>query len=244
MSYNDANSHPRDRRVTFEPDEHIYIVDGTLRCDSVTTVIADYFEKFDADYWAERKATPLCSAEMLKAEWRAKADEASRLGTEMHARIEKYWLGDTQDEAACADGAFRRFLQFAKDHSLTPYRTEWALFSEEYRIAGTLDFLGYSDGSFEMYDWKRSKKVVDSDGMPVISNFGRTGRYPLSHVPDTSFHHYALQQSMYRYLLATKYGIDVDRCSLGIFHPDIPGYHVVEVPYLLEEVKAILRQRQ
>lgn len=243
-SYNRINAHARDARVAFEPEEHIYIVDGDCRCDSVTTVISDYFTKFDADYWARRKATPQCSAEMLKARWKAKAEAAAALGTQMHASIEAHYLGEEPEEKALADGAFRHFLNFTKKYRLTPFRTEWSVFSKRHRIAGTLDFLGHDGGVFEIYDWKRSTKVVDASGRPILANYGKFGNGPLCAVPDTSFHHYALQQSMYRYLLSLNYGIEVSACHLGVFHPDMDDYHVVDVPYLLDEVKAILDTRR
>lgn len=244
MNYNEQNRHERDARIVFEPVEHYYVVDGDVRCDSVTTVIADYFEKFDADYWAARKATPECPAEILKAQWKAKAEAASALGTEMHRRIEEYYLGIEPDAAALDDKAFRHFLNFAETNHLCPYRTEWPLFSKEHRIAGTLDFLNYDKGVFEIFDWKRSTKVVDNYGNLITANYGRYGRWPLSAIPDTNFHHYALQQSMYRYLLKEFYGIDVAACHLGVFHPDMDDFHVVDVPYLEKEVAALLESRR
>lgn len=244
MNYNELNRHERDKRIVFEPVEHYYVVDGDVRCDSVTTVISDYFAKFDADYWAARKATPQCPAEMLKAQWRQKAEAAAALGTEMHRRIEDYYMGNEPDADALADRAFRHFLNFAAAHPLKPFRTEWPLFSKEYRIAGTLDFLHCDNGVFEIYDWKRSTKVVDAFGRPITANYGRYGRWPLSAVPDTSFHHYALQQSMYRCLLKKFYGIEVAACHLGVFHPDMADFHVVDVPYFENEVLALLEARR
>ncbi len=242
-NHNETNSHERDSRISFEPLAHKYNVNGDGCYDSVTAVIADYFEKFDADYWAERKATPTCSAEMLKKQWQEKAEAAAARGTQMHERIEKFYLGVEPDESALADVSFRQFLDFTKEYSLHPYRTEWTLYSEEHRIAGTLDFLDYTDGVFRIFDWKRSTKVVDNAGLPLLNNYGKFGHGPLCSVPDTSFHHYALQQSMYRYILATKYDIEVSGCYLGIFHEKMSRFHVVEVPYLLDEINALLDDR-
>lgn len=242
-NYNEAHRHERDARISFDPAEHRYLVDSSLACDSVTTVVGDFFPKFDADYWAARKATPSCPAERIKAMWEEKARIARDLGTELHARIERHYLGHEPEPAALAEKAFGQFLRFAGTHRLTPYRTEWAIFDERCHIAGTLDFLAFDGSRFEIYDWKRSTKVVDAYGRPRLECYGRYGLGPLGGVPDTSFHHYAVQQSLYRYILAKNYGIDVAACRLGVFHPDMPDFSVVEVPYLLNEVKALLATR-
>lgn len=244
FDYNIAHRHDRDSRISFEPETHTYIVDGTVECDSVTTVVGDCFDKFDADYWACRKATPECTAEQLKAQWEDNARIARDKGTLMHARIENHYLGADPDADALADPAFRQFLQFAEHHKLTPYRSEWPIFMKSCRIAGTLDFLAFDGNKFEIYDWKRSTKVVDNSGRPLTDNFGRHAHAPLTSLPDTTFHHYALQLSFYRYILAAEYGITVSACHLGVFHPKMNGYHVVDVPYLPEEVKAIITMRQ
>lgn len=242
-NYNDTNRHERDSRILFEPETHRYVVDGTIECESVTTVVGNCFEKFDADYWARRKATPECPAEMLKAQWEEKGRIARDEGTLMHARIERHYLGHESDEAALADGAFRHFMRFAERHRLTPFRSEWPIFMESCRIAGTLDFLAFDGEKYEIFDWKRSTKVVDNTGRVLSDSFGRYGHAPVHTVPDTTFHHYALQLSLYRYILAEEYGIEVAACRLGVFHPDMADFHVVEVPYLLDEVKALVASR-
>lgn len=238
------NKHQRDSRIAFEPTEHKYIVDGEVECESVTNIVADCFSKFDADYWAERKATAQCTPAMLKQQWEAKAHAARELGTQLHSRIERHYLGYEPEAEALGERAFRHFLRFASERPLMPYRTEWAIFSKPYRVAGTLDFLAYDGHKFEIYDWKRSTKVVDKWGRPILDNYGKYGLPPVQNIPDTTYHHYALQLSLYRYILLAEYGIEVSACHLGVFHPDMASYHVVDVPYLPDEVKAILSLRQ
>lgn len=244
MDINTLHSHRRDAALTFIPDTHTYIVGGT-EFESVTTVVENCFESFDADYWAERKATPGRTAEMIKAEWAARGEEARRMGTLMHERIERYYLGHPVDPAWMADGAFSRFAAFAWKVRLCPFRTEWRIYHEESRLAGTLDFLAAcADGSFEIWDWKRSNKVVDSCGNPITDNsFGRTALTPLDHLPDTTFWHYALQVSIYRYILEAKYDMRISGARLGIFHPQHTSFFVALLPYLRDEVKMIINQR-
>ena len=175
--------------------------------------------------------------EELKARWEANAERARNLGTSMHDKIEKYYMGITSD----SDETFDLFLQFASQHTLHPYRTEWRIFFEEYGIAGTLDFLEYKDGVFTIYDWKRSEKLVKNGVVLKESPWKCTALTPIPHIPDTSFYHYALQLSMYRYILEKKYNIHVSQSRLGVFHPSNDSYHIVDLPYLKTEIETILK---
>ena len=241
--FNSDHVHERDRRIVFEPVEHKYIVDNELTCDSVTQLVSSLFEQFDADYWARRKATPTKTAEMIKKEWADKAEAARNLGTRLHERIEQYYISSEADAEALGDVEYRYFLDFAESHTLTPYRSEWPIFSKKYRLAGTIDFLAFDGSKFEIYDWKRSSKVCDDFGNPLLNNYGKHAFAPIDHLPDTTFHHYALQLSIYRYMLETEYDIHVEACHLGVFHPDMRRYQCVDVPYLRDEVVKILNTR-
>lgn len=250
MNYNERNAHVRDSRVHFDAASHSYAIEAEadgriIPCDSVTTIIDSLFEHFDADYWAARKATALKSADQIKAEWAEKARIASEKGTELHDRVERHYLGETPSPEALADPAFSNFLRFAASRTLTPFRSEWRIFSEKFRVAGTLDFLACENGCYEIWDWKRSSKVVDPCGSPLREAYrGKCGiAAATAHVPDTSYWHYALQLSLYRYILETEYGIRVAAGHLGVFHPDYPCPWVVDVPYLRREAEDILNSR-
>ncbi len=232
--FNEKNAHCRDGLIDFDPSQHIYTFNGT-EFKSVTTIVEECFEAFDADYWARVKRPG--DPESLKREWEDKAREARELGTLMHDRIERYYLGEQLEPEAASDPTFRHFLNFANEHRLTPYRTEWRIFSERSHVAGTLDFLAVDEnGRFTIYDWKRSTKVVDKYGNPVRGKYPKYAKRPLNHLPDTTYHHYALQVSIYRFILAEHYGIEVDNACLGVFHEDLPCHFCVKLPYLRDEV--------
>ena len=236
QDYNKTNAHKRDSLIHFNEEAHKYSINGK-ELISVTTLIEDCFPKFDADYWAAKKAAQLgTTAEALKAQWAAKAQLACELGTAMHDKIEKYYMGINSE----SDETFDLFLQFAKEHTLHPYRTEWRIYFEEYGVAGTLDFLEYQNGVFTIYDWKRSEKLVQNGTIERESRWGNKALAPVSHLSDTTYYHYALQVSMYRYILEQKYDIHVSQNRLAVFHPTNGRYHLIDIPYLREEVIAIL----
>ncbi len=240
MTYNDINRHQRDAYITFDSASHTYS-HGGREFTSVTRLVESHFEQFDADYWAARKAPALgVTPEQLKAQWALKGEQARNLGTQMHEKIERHYLGLANE----SDATYRLFEQFASRHHLVPYRTEWAIYDEESGVAGTLDMLECQDGVFNIYDWKRSNKVV-TDGIAKRENrWGKHASTPIEHVPDTTYWHYALQVSIYRYILEKNYGIRVNSGQLVVLHPDNPCPYVVAVPYMKPEVQALLKTRR
>lgn len=243
MNFNEQNAHPRDSFIQFEPEEHVYTVRGT-RYQSVTNFLSGFFPQFDTEYWAQRKAAAEhCTPEELIERWKRKGQMAAELGTRLHHNIELYLLGmpcETDGEA------FPLFLKFRHDHpALMPFRTEWSIYDEEHRIAGTIDLLEKRDGQYRMYDWKRSSKLIGRRGEVIKEcRFGQKAFTPIAHIDNTSYFHYALQQSLYRYILEKHYGITLQSSSLVVLHPTYDDYHLIELPYLRAEVCAMLRVRK
>lgn len=243
MDFNEQNAHPRDSFIHFEPEGHIYMVGG-IRYQSVTTFLSGFFPQFDMEYWARRKAAAeRCTPEELIARWRKKGQLAAEQGTRLHHDIEQYLLG-----APCGtDGeAFPLFLKFHREHpDLNPFRTEWSIYDEEHHIAGTIDLLEKRDGQYRMYDWKRSSKLIGPKGKVIKEcRSGQKAYTPIAHIDNTSYYHYALQQSLYRYILEKHYGITLQSSSLVVLHPAYSDYHLIALPYLKAEVCAMLRVRK
>ena len=221
----------------FDPDTHTYTFHGKV-FRSVSTIVESCFEKFDADYWAARKAPSLgMTPQEVKDMWERKGEQARNLGTQMHEKIERYYLGLPNE----SDETYELFRRFAQDYNLIPYRTEWAIYDEDSGVAGTLDFLNCEDGIFTIYDWKRSNKIIVNGKVDSVSRWGKRAFAPIAHIHDTTFWHYALQVSIYRYILEKNYGINVSHSRLAVFHPDNHRPYVVNVPYIRDEVIAVLQ---
>ena len=178
----------------------------------------------------------------------------------MHEQIEKKFLGEEvvdryhfcfksktrqADELVSVEKELAQFDSFAKSRRIEPYRTEWRIFDEEFGIAGTVDLLAKSGDKYVMYDWKRSLKVISplSNGLYNIQGNGfSSGLGQLSHLDDSSFNHYCLQQNLYRRILKTKYGIDVAQMFLVIFHREYDRYYLIPVPKMDKEINVILSE--
>ena len=210
--------------------------------------------------------------EDIKAGWEKNRDEAAQAGTEMHYAIECYYRGvasaphaltprsgaggaegvSTEGETspewgggACGvEACPPQFVSFvAANPTLKPYRTEWMIFDEDVRLAGSIDMVyeNETDGTLMIYDWKRCKEITK------FSNF-KDAAYAvtecISHLPDTNFWHYALQLNTYKTILEAKYDKKVSLMCLVVLHPNFPTYQVHTVPDLAEEMTALMALRK
>ena len=79
----------KDNFLFFDEGPHKYTDTLGNEYRSVTTLIADYYNHFDADYWAHKKAKEQGKSEkQIRAEWDRIKDEACERGTSTHNGIE------------------------------------------------------------------------------------------------------------------------------------------------------------
>lgn len=241
--YNNENAHLRDCKIKFYPEPHAYTIDG-VSASSASTVISRFFPEFDAYEKACNLSqnNPLYGLppEEIMEIWRQRGIDAANCGTYLHEQIEKYYLKKPFQEPE----EFRLFRRFVDDHpSLEPFRSEWRIFDESHRIAGTIDLIVKNGNGLDIYDWKRSEKIVDANtGLPItVDTWGKRGVGGLSDISDTSYNRYCLQQSLYRYILEKNYGISILNMYLVVLHPKYDRYYKVEVPYMKDKIEYILK---
>jgi hypothetical protein len=134
------------------------------------------------------------------------------------------------------------FLAFLADHpNLIPYRTEWMIFNEDVRLAGSIDmvYAGDNENEVMIYDWKRCKDIKKTNG---FGDFALTDC--IAHLPDTNFWHYALQLNTYKAILEAKYNKKVTRMCLVCLHPNLPSYQLLVVPDLSKELADLFALRK
>lgn len=121
----------------------------------------------------------------------------------------------------------------ASNFDLTPVRTEWSIYSTEYKLAGQLDalFISKASKAFVLVDWKR---VSDLSPVAKFPWEKRRGSPPFENVEDTKFGHYTIQLNVYAFLLDKYYGVKVSEMRLVQIHPSLPspGYAELKVPFL------------
>jgi len=215
----------------------------------------------DNKYWGMTPA-------QIKQEWNKNGAEASSAGTKLHKRIEKFMNVDELLESssviqdithgslltlngqrivskaveAVEAKEWEYFLQFTNDHSgLVPYRTEWMIYDEQLKLAGSVDMVyKNSDGTYSIYDWKRSKDITKTNG------FGKTALTEcIDYMPDANFWHYTLQLNIYKMILERNYGICIRDLKLVRLHPDAANdsYELLDVPVMSHVMRELIDHR-
>ena len=246
-----TNKHPRDDAIVFDEPTHVYTVNGSSKgIISCTKFLHEFFPHFDADAVIDGMMKRGLKGEyvgmtkaQIKAKWNANGEEASGRGTAMHLAIEQYMHGrpDLIEPSVLETPEWRYFTNFWKDVSgdLVPYRSEWEVWSEEYKLAGSIDMIYYrkSDDSYVIYDWKRSKEIK-------MDNKWGKGYGPCSHLPDANYWHYTLQLNVYRWFLETYYGLRISDMYLVIMHPNNTNFQRFRLNRLEDEVIGMLDCRK
>jgi ATP-dependent exoDNAse (exonuclease V) beta subunit len=265
-------AHPRDRFIRFYNRGHKYEIscDPDSKYTSVTTWNHKHFPKFDADTvienifksksWGPGHKYWGMTAQEIKNSWKSNGDAVSGAGTNLHERIENF-MNDkrftfeytqqdlyqiySSDNKGKTDEQVEwdYFIRFVKDHpELKPYRTEWMIFDEDLKLAGSIDMVYENpDGTLSIYDWKRSKDITK------INSWNKFACNPLiCHMPDSNFWHYALQLNTYKAILERKYNKNVTKLCLVRLHPDIEEktYELLDVPILTKEIQELFEERE
>jgi ATP-dependent exoDNAse (exonuclease V) beta subunit len=200
------------------------------------------------------------TAKQIKSQWSNNKDNVSGAGTKLHYDIEcfmnnsKLPKGYTHKDLLDYYNAniqlfentsieWKYFIQFVKDHpDLKPYRTEWMVYNEDVKLAGSIDMVYENpDGKLSIYDWKRSKEITK------VNNYEKYGITDcVSHLPDSNFWHYALQLNTYKEMLEQKYGKKVSGLYLVRLHPEAEEqtYELLKVPVLKAEIKDLFKLKK
>lgn len=259
-----------DNIVFFEEGHKYDILnDMDHKYTSVTTWNHSHFPKFDSDKiienimkgkkWNESHKYWGKSKEDIKALWKQNADSVSSAGTDLHYHIEcfmnnekmssiKYTHSDLYNYYIENQSLFPNtslewnyFIQFVKDHpSFKPYRTEWIVYDEEVKLAGSIDMVYENDdGTLSIYDWKRSKDIKR------VNDWNKYALTPsICEMPDSNFWHYALQLNTYKYILEKHYNKTIRELFLVRLHPDAEekNYELIKLPNLTKQIKLLFQE--
>jgi hypothetical protein len=242
--------------------------DPGKRYTSVTTLVHSQFPKFNADAiidkmmksksWAPGHKYWGLTANEIKAQWNSSGAAAANSGTNLHEQIEtfmndkRFTFEYTHKELLQEHLIMKQyenvergiewdfFLKFVEDNPhLKPYRTEWTIYDENVKVAGSIDMVyENSNNTLEIYDWKRCKEITKVNGW----NETATNKL-ISHLPSTNFWQYALQLNTYKQILEAKYNKIVTKLCLVRIHPDANSYELIEVPFLTKEVTDLFGER-
>lgn len=227
--------------IFLEKENHIYKLDDSpgLEFTSVTAFVSEFFEKFDAPLVA-RKLTAThpkykhMSVEELLAQWKKK----SEYGTLVHEEIEFY----INDKISPKDDRSTRAIRWLNGYVMqSKYNlfSEKIIYSEELKLAGTIDLLLHNNNSdsYTIIDWKTSARIDTS------SYKHKTGCNDITrNLEDCNFNHYSLQLSLYRYILENYYNLNIsNQMIVHITDADCRGYMT---PYLSSHIDKMVEQKK
>ncbi|CAE8616915.1 unnamed protein product [Polarella glacialis] len=244
--------HIRDNALTFEPVAHKYFINGVPTIGSVTGLLHDFVNEFNADTaiqmmrrsrnWPRAEylqdGLPMTD-EQIKSKWEHNRVDAANQGTYMHLTFELYLNRWTISNYSVEMNIFLKYLSTLD--GLTAYRTEWMIYGEDLNLAGSIDFVATrSDGALVLFDWKRTKELHTK-----YSNRFQSMTGPLSHLADCAGMHYRLQLNVYRYILEKYYGQKVHSMFVVGCHPAYASSQafVDEVPILEDETTILIRHQ-
>lgn len=231
------NPHPRDTKVVFTEEDHVYtrVKTGQAFPVSVTGLLGSVDpEPFDAEAAAANivrmrvpkpqhchpDGTRKTAAELV-ADW----DLANKAGTDLHRHIELALNkeGNGPPVGALNHREFQMFLAWLATMTEAGYeifRTEWVIHWWKYGVAGSIDavFRHKVTGKFMIVDWKRCL-TTSSSGFSSAYGDKRL-KAPLDDVSATKLNKWQLQVNVYREILEHKYGLDIAGMAMVVLHPN------------------------
>ena len=138
--FTDAGKYEQDQFIDFEPERHIYTFNGENRLLPVSSLIAYFFEKFNAQAAAQRQferyGIPI---EETLRKWERIGKMAREVGTFVHEQTENYFRDGTfantcpftfeeTTEMISVEKERQHFLRFVSDYNVRPYRQEWPVY--------------------------------------------------------------------------------------------------------------------
>jgi hypothetical protein len=232
--------------VWLEPVEHKYYHKKTGESfKSVTTVLSMLEPHFDTEgvaYAISQQSDDVKKPEYIGmtkdeilAEWERINREANEYGTEVHEILERYLLAD---RIYIPKNEYEREIitkfQEVDDMTGTVY-PEAVLFSEKYKIAGTSDIVEDCGEYFNILDFKTNKKLN------FISPYNQWLNKPVSHLSDCQYNVYALQLSIYAYMIQMQTRKKVGKLQIYYLNPEKDyTFEKINMPYLGRDAKAVL----
>lgn len=236
----------------FYPDDHHYEYKGQRIGVSVTKLIETYTNEFDSQAIAEKVAIrDNKSVEEVLAEWKAKNVWSCLKGSNCHEFTQSLWSGELYQEdikqttqgqkmaLECIKQQARQFYEDFKDR-LEHLADEFVVGSEEYDIASAIDhlFINKLTGELVLVDYKTNTDIHKNE------RYAKKMKVPLHYLKDDTLTHYAIQLSIYKYLVEKYTGLKVSEMFIVWFSEKNTNYEILEVPYLEKEVIKILENRR
>jgi len=262
--------------IVFNAADHSYksIDDENINWISVTTLVSHFKKPFDAKKIAEKVSKKKTSKwygiepSIIQKIWNGEADRSITLGTWYHNQRESDLcsLASIEREGVTVPvfkpSEIREGVKVAPSQKLEPgVYPEHMVYLRSVGICGQSDLVEVVNGKVNIIDYKTNKEIKKES---FVNFEGKSEKMnpPVDSLDDCNFYHYALQLSIYMYIILKhnpklKPGrIFLHHITFEIENEDDWGYPVtkldenkepivkevipISVPYLVDEVIAIM----
>jgi hypothetical protein len=259
-------------QLKFQDEGHKYFSDDDFRWVSATKLVEQFKEPFDAKLVAERcskskkeknKKYRGKTVDEIIAIWDKESERASTLGTWYHNQREQDVLNCfsiTRDgmELPIISPQIDGKVKLAPKQKLVPgIYPEHLVYLKSASICGQADRVEIVGDRVDVYDYKTNKEIK-MQGYEFWDGSKKMMLGPLRHLEDCEFNHYALQLSIYLFIIL-KHNYNMNPGVLEIHHvefeiedtdengfpihaldplgePIIKKLNPIQLPYLKKEV--------
>ena len=240
--------------VTFYDEPHKYYLGGK-ELISVTTIIHQYQEEFNENYWSQYKADQfrLSQREILRA-WNFINKKGTIKGSAIHDYAENLFQNkkfEYPSQTILNEFGFdpiKREYDITKKHvdkfysdtqgKLIPIRTEFIVYDKESLIGGMLDLLFYNVKAkeFQIWDHKTNKEFTSE----MKSRHLLKELYVLE---DCDLELYSLQLEMYKQIIEKNVPIKLGKSYIVWFSHNNDNYQIIETKNREYYAKLIINNR-
>jgi hypothetical protein len=262
--------------IKFNADNHSYSsIDGeAIDWISVTTLVSHFKKPFDAKKVAEKVSKSKKSKwsgvdpELIQQIWSNEADRSILLGTWYHNQreIDICSLASIEREGVTvpvfSPVEIKDGVKIAPSQKLEPgVYPEHMVYLRSVGICGQSDLVEVVNGKVNIIDYKTNKEIKKES---YVNWEGQSEKmaFPVDTLDDCNFYHYALQLSIYMYIILKHNpklrpgNIYIHHITFEVEREDNWGYPIskldengepilkevipIPVPYLVDEVLAIM----
>jgi len=198
--------------LKFTAHDHKYRSEDDIDWLSVTSFISNFKKPFDADSIAIKSAKNKKSKwygmtpEDIKLAWKAEAKRATDLGTWYHNQREADICGlDTIERHGFTVPVLKPIeiegIKYSPEQKLKDgVYPEHMVYLKSAGVCGQSDLVEVIDGVVHITDYKTNKEIK-TEGFTSWDGISQKMAPPVAHLDDCHLMHYALQLSMYMYII-------------------------------------------
>jgi len=239
--------------IIYTDIDHVYKNLVGEQYTSVTRLIKSIKVPFDSRFISGQMAakvaedTGVTKAEAQKdilSSWDETRESSIVRGHYVHDSLERYLTDGSFDKEM--EPAVKVLGNILKEY--TRFYPEQLLYSHKYKVAGRCDLIlqrqkSKSSPVFDIIDYKSNESkgiVFDSINRKnvAIRHNNKYFLHPLEHLEECNYTEYALQLSIYAFLVMERLGFRIGKLNIMFIDNDfIP--HIIPVPFMYHEAKLL-----